>query len=357
VKTPFEKKAKGLGGTEKTVPDGSDTFSHDSRDPFPGNNSAKRTFPFRLPSLSPRSARNDREPAPARPPLPYGDTGIITLIVSIAALVFSLGTLISDMIRNRNILIHDLQVDGQVFHQTLLQLDRLQCFTDPRTSRSSGSGRCTDSGFFEPTPDTHGREILLQRAEYLEKRIVVLLKKLDMPEFGYITPVDYRTLAKAELKDLNFEKSRYFIDKEILSLKIYRSHPGYVIRSIHADLIRGWYRMILQKKKDHKHPARDDFDRAIAQAQSRVSILPMRNYLVVFILQSEGCARWLGESLFTHAPVSGEPNPEFEQSRVILHNEPSSISLLHQLRVNQKKLDSRNKDAVLRVCKTLFDQI
>ncbi|MCL4461022.1 MAG: hypothetical protein M1297_04805 [Nitrospirae bacterium] len=283
-----------------------------------------------------------------------GDTGIITLIVSIAALVFSLGTLISDMIRNRNILIHDLQVDGQVFHRTLLHLDRLQCFTDPRTS---GSGRCTDNGFFEPTPDTHGREILLQRAEYLEKRIVVLLKKLDMPEFGYITPVDYRTLAKAELKDLNFEKSRYFIDKEILSLKIYRSHPGYVLRSIHADLIRGWYRMILEKKRSHKHPAQDDFDRAIAQAQSRVIILPMRNYLVVFILQSEGCARWLGESLFTHAPVSGESNPEFEQARVILHNEPSSISLLHQLRVNQKKLDSRNRDAVLRVCKTLFDQI
>ena len=283
-----------------------------------------------------------------------GDTGIITLIVSIAALVFSLGTLISDMIRNRNILIHDLQVDGQVFHRTLLQLDRLQCFTDPRTS---GSGRCTDSGFFEPTPDTHGREILLQRAEYLEKRIVVLLKKLDMPEFGYITPVDYRTLAKAELKDLNFEKSRYFIDKEILSLKIYRSHPGYVLRSIHADLIRGWYRMILEKKRSHKHPAQDDFDRAIAQAQSRVIILPMRNYLVVFILQSEGCARWLGESLFTHKTVSGNSSPEFTRTRTILENEPPSISLLHELRRNQKALDSGNKNALLKVCKKLFDQI
>ena len=352
MKTPFEKKAKGLEGTEKTIPDGTDTFSHDSRDPFPGNNSEEWTSPFRFPSLSHRSAGNKREPAPARPLLPYGDTGIITLIVSIAALVFSLGTLISDMIRNRNILLHNLQVDGQVFHQTLLQMDRLHCFQGYRSG-----GHCSDKSFFEPTPDTHGREILLQRAEYLENRIVVLQKKLGMPEFGYITPVDYRALAKAELKDLNFEKSRYFIYKEILSLKAYRGHPGYVIRSIHADLIRGWYRMILQKKKDHKHLAQDDFNRAIAQAQSRVSILPMRNYLVVFILQSEGCSRWLGESLFTHAPVSDDSSPEFDQSRTILRNEPSSISLLHELRKNQKALDSRHKNAVLGVCKMLFDQI
>jgi hypothetical protein len=352
VKTPVEKKSKGLEGTEKTVPDGTDTFSHDSRDPFPENNSEKRTFPFRFPFRSPRSARNDREPSPARPSLTNGDTGIITLIVSIAALVFSLGTLISDMIRNRNILLHNLQVDGQVFHQTLLQMDRLHCFQGYRSG-----GHCSDKSFFEPTPDTHGREILLQRAEYLENRIVVLQKKLGMPEFGYITPVDYRALAKAELKDLNFEKSRYFIYKEILSLKAYRGHPGYVIRSIHADLIRGWYRMILQKKKDHKQLAQADFDRAIAQAQSRVSILPMRNYLVVFILQSEGCARWLGESLFTHSPISDDSSPEFDQSRIILRNEPSSISLLHELRKNQKALDSRHKNAVLRVCKRLFDQI
>ncbi|EAY57729.1 MAG: protein of unknown function [Leptospirillum rubarum] len=284
------------------------------------------------------------------------ETGIITLIVSIAALVFSLGTLISDMIRNRNILIHDLQVDGQVFHRTLLQLDRLQC-VQPSRSSSPTNRPCSDNGFFEPTPDTHGREILLQRAEYLEKRIVVLLKKLDMPEFGYITPVDYRTLAKAELKDLNFEKSHYFIDREFRTLKVYRNHPGYVIRSIHADLIRGWYRMILEKKSSHKHPAQDDFDRAIAQAQSRVIILPMRNYLVVFILQSEGCARWLGESLFTHKTVSGNSSPEFTRTRTILENEPPSISLLHELRRNQKTLDSGNKNALLKVCTKLFDQI
>ena len=115
--------------------------------------------------------------------------------------------------------------------------------------------------------------------------------------------------------------------------------------------------MILQKKKDHKQLAQADFDRAIAQAQSRVSILPMRNYLVVFILQSEGCARWLGESLFTHSPISDDSSPEFDQSRIILRNEPSSISLLHELRKNQKALDSRHKNAVLRVCKRLFDQI
>ena len=287
---------------------------------------------------------------------PSDDAGIITLIVSIAALVFSLGTLISDMIRNRNILIHDLQVDGQVFHRTLLQLDRLQCVAGPR-SRNLYNRPCADSGFFEPTPDTHGREILLQRAEYLEKRIVVLLKKLDMPEFGYITPVDYRTLAKAELKDLNFEKSRYFIDREFKTIKAYRNHPGYVIRLIHADLIRGWYRMILEKKRQDSHPAEEDFDRAIAQAQSRVIILPMRNYLVVFILQSEGCARWLGESLFTHKTVSGNSSPEFTRTRTILENEPPSISLLHELRRNQKALDSGNKNALLKVCKKLFDQI
>ncbi|MHB1926858.1 MAG: hypothetical protein ACYCRD_06280 [Leptospirillum sp.] len=289
-------------------------------------------------------------------PASRGDAGLITLIVSIAALIFSLGTLVSDVIRNRNILIHDLQVDGQVFHQTLLDLDRLQC--SQRSGRNDrDASYCANGGFFEPTPDNHGREILLQRAEYLERRIIVLLKKLDMPEFGYITPVDYRTLAKAELKDLNFEKAGYFISREILSLKIYRSHPGYVIRSIHADLIRGWYRMILEKKKEGGQSGEKDFDRAIAQAQSRVLVLPMRNYLVVFILQSEGCAHWLGESLFTHVPVSGEDIAEFDRSRAILENEPSSISLLRELRKNQKKLDSGKNGAVLSVCKGLFNQI
>ena len=58
---------------------------------------------------------------------PSSDKGVITLIISIAAVIFSLGTLISDMIRNRNLLIHDLQTDGQVFHRTLIQLDRLHC--------------------------------------------------------------------------------------------------------------------------------------------------------------------------------------------------------------------------------------
>lgn len=297
--------------------------------------------------------RNKKRPASIHLP---DDSGLITLIVSIAALIFSLGTLISDVIRNRNLLIHDLQVDGQVFHKTLLELDRLQCAQ--RTGESDNrTSYCSNGGFFEPTPDNHGREILLQRAEYLEKRIIVLLKKLDMPEFGYITPVDYRTLAKAELKDLNFEKAGYFIDKEIQSLKIYRNHPGYVIRSIHADLIRGWYRMILDKKRKGKQSGDKDFDRAIAQAQSRVLVLPMRNYLVVFILQSEGCARWLGESLFTHAPVFGEDISEFDRSRVILQNEPASISLLRELRKNQRKLDSGKSGNVLSVCKELFDQI
>ena len=297
--------------------------------------------------------KNEKRPASEHLP---GDSGLITLIVSIAALIFSLGTLISDEIRNRNLLIHDLQVDGQVFHKTLLELDRLQC-----AQRTGGSdfrkSYCSNEEFFESTPDYHGREILLQRAEYLEKRIIVLLKKLDMTEFGYITPVDYRTLAKTELKDLNFEKAGYFIDKEIQSLKIYRKHPGYVIRSIHADLIRGWYRMILDKKRKGKPSGDKDFDRAIAKVQSRVIVLPMRNYLVVFILQSEGCTRWLGESLFTHVPVVGEDISEFDRSRVILQNEPSSIRLLRELRKNQKKLDSGKSRNVLAVCKELFDQI
>ena len=317
----------------------------------------KRPSAFRSSSSSPGPDLNVPKTGSGRSVLSPDDTGIITLIVSLAALVFSLGTLISDVIRNRNLLIHDLQVDGQVFHRTLLELDRLQCLQTSRSNGQTGNVSCADNGFFEPTPDTHGREILLQRAEYLEKRIGVLLKKLDMPEFGYITPVDYRTLAKAELKDFNFEKSRSFIGKEFLSLKVYRNHPGYVIRSIHADLIRGWYRMIREKKSAHTHPAQDDFDRAIAQVQSRVKILPMRNYLIVFILQSEGCARWLGESLFTHATVSGDSSPEFRQTRIILDNEPSSIDLLHELRTNQKALDSGKRKALLKVCKKLFDQI
>ncbi len=260
------------------------------------------------------------------------------------------------MIRNRNLLIHDLQVDGQVFHQTLIRLNRLHCLPD-RPAGEMREGRCGESSFFAPVSNARGREILLQRAESLEGRIEILLKKLNMPEFGYITPVDYRILAKEEIRDLNFEKAKVFIDKEVQEIAVYRGHPGYVLRSIHADLMEGWYREILEGKKKGPSKGALYFQRALAKAQSQIRVLPVRNYMVIFILQEEGCARWIGQSLF-YAAVSGtgEIDP-FRQSREILANEPQSVKLLHPLRNNAVLFSSGKRPVVLSACTELFDEI
>lgn len=285
------------------------------------------------------------------------ESGFITLVIGLAALVFSLGTLISDMIRNRNLLTHNLQADGQAFHQTLLSLDRFQCSTSSSGSDPDRSVRCVQAGFFDPSPNSHGREILLQRAEYLEKRITFLLKRLNMPEFGYITPADYRALSKEELKDLNFEKAKYFIDKEVRALGIYRGHPGYVLRSIHADLMEGWYYSILNGKNSGDISGRRYFERAIAKTESHVVILPMKNYLVVFILQSEGCALWVGKTLFYASSTHQQQIGEFGKARAILRNVPSSLKLLHDLRKNQTVFESGQKNSILPACTEMFDKI
>ena len=287
---------------------------------------------------------------------PSSDKGVITLIISIAAVIFSLGTLISDMIRNRNLLIHDLQTDGQVFHRTLIQLDRMHC-SSFETKGPSSPGMCRDSSFFVPPSNSRGREILLQRAESLEGRIEILLKKLNMGEFGYITPVDYRTLAKEEIRDLNFEKANLYIGKEVREIAAYRGHPGYVLRSIHADLMKGWYQSILEgRKRDHTSGGRY-FDRALAKAQSQISILPVRNYTIVFILQEKGCARWVGRSLFyAKSREEGDGDP-FRISREILKNEPKSVKLLHPLRENAAIFEAGQREAVLSTCQELFEQI
>ncbi|MHB1285949.1 MAG: hypothetical protein ACYCYP_05195 [Leptospirales bacterium] len=285
------------------------------------------------------------------------DRGLITLIISVAALIFSLGTLVSDVIRNRNLLIHDLQVDGQVFHNTLISLDRMRCLGRSSKAMQPEPSRCVENGFFDPNPNSNGREILLQRAEYLEKRIAALLKKLDMHEFGYITPVDYRTLAKEELKDLNFEKSKYFIDREVEDLKTLEGHPDYVLRSIHADLMDGWYFSILNGKRTVNTSGKAYFERAMAKAHSSVTVLPLENYLVVSILQSEGCANWIGKSLFYSPTVHEQKVPEFDRSGEILRNEPPSFKLLYRLRHNQSVFDSGRKDDIMQVCTRVFDEI
>lgn len=284
------------------------------------------------------------------------DKGVITLIISIAAVIFSLGTLISDVIRNRNLLIHDLQIDGQVFHRTLIQLDRLHCASF-ETKGSFPSGICRDSSFFVPPSNSRGREILLQRAESLENRIEVLLRKLNMGEFGYVTPVDYRTLAKEEIRDLNFEKANLYIDKEVREIAVYRGHPGYVLRSIHADLMKGWYQSILEgRKRDHLSGGAY-FDRALAKAQSQISILPVRNYTIVFILQQKGCARWVGRSLFYDKSRERGDYDAFRISREILKNEPKSVKLLHPLRGHDAIFEAGQRGAILSTCQEMFEQI
>ncbi|MGC8529205.1 MAG: hypothetical protein ACP5OP_03275 [Leptospirillia bacterium] len=284
------------------------------------------------------------------------DTGVITLIISIAAVIFSLGTLVSDIIRNRNILIHDLQVDGQVFHRTLIQLERLHCYSIEE-KKASLPGMCNETSFFSPASNSRGQEILLQRAESLENRIEILLKKLNMGEFGYITPVDYRTLAKEEIRDLNFEKAKLYIGKEVREIGAYRGHPGYVLRSIHADLMEGWYKSILEgKKQDHLSGALY-FDRALARAQSQIAILPVRNYTIVFILQEKGCARWVGRSLFYSASRKKGEDEAFRISREILKNEPRSIRLLHPLRQNAAVFEAGQRGEILSICQEMFEQI
>lgn len=285
------------------------------------------------------------------------DKGIVTLIISIAAVIFSLGTLISDVIRNRNLLIHDLQIDGQVFHRTLIQLDRLHCHSfEEETTLPSGGG-CNESSFFAPSSNSRGREILLQRAESLEHRIEILLKKLNTGEFGYVTPVDYRTLAKEEIRDLNFEKAKLYIGKEVREIGVYRGHPGYVLRSIHADLMKGWYKSLLEgKNRDHLSGGMY-FDRALAKAQSQISILPVRNYTIVFILQQKGCARWVGRSLFYSTSRDEGEDDAFKISGEILKNEPKSVKLLHPLRKHAAVFEAGQRGAILAICQEMFEQI
>lgn len=280
------------------------------------------------------------------------DRGVVTLIISIAALLFSLGTLVSDVIRNRNLLLHDLQVDGQVFHRTLVRLDTIHC-----SPKASLNARCDDSEFFIPSSNSRGREILLQRAEYLESRIEALLRKLDMPEFGYITPVDYRTLAKEELRDLNFEKSRNLIDKEVKALSAYKGHPGYVLRTIHADLINGWYQEILSGKNPLHFGEDQYFSRAVSKAESQIAILPVRNYMVVFILQQEGCAQWMGESLFYARFSTTPPIRSFGRAHAILENEPLTVKILASLRANDQAFSSGEREGILSSCIRMFDKI
>lgn len=284
------------------------------------------------------------------------DGGLITLIISIAAVIFSLGTLISDVIRNRNLLIHDLQIDGQIFHQTLIRLDRLHCSPVP-DQEALTVGKCSEVSFFIPTSNSRGREILLQRAESLERRIEILLKKLDMREFGYLTPVDYRTLAKEEIRDMNFEKARVYIDKEVEEISSFRGHSGFVLRLIHADLMNGWYQEILEGKKRGGLAGARYFDRALARAESQISILPVRNYTVIFILQQKGCARWIGRSLFYSGTKGAEEIKAFRVSRKILENEPKSVKLLQPLRDNAVILDSGKREEILSTCQDLFEQI
>ncbi|MHB8422046.1 MAG: hypothetical protein ACYC9S_06865 [Leptospirales bacterium] len=287
------------------------------------------------------------------------EAGLVTIIVSLAALLFSLGTLLTDAFlnsgRNRNLLFHDLQVDGKVFHDTLLRIDRLHCKPGVAGDGLNAMNGCRRYSFFEPSLDSHAREILLQRAESLEKRITSLLAQLHLEDFGYITPVDYRTLAKEELKDLNFDKARSYIRKEVHLLEVYKGHSGYVQRQIHADLIKGWFFSIQHGKSFLA--GQGDFDQAVAKAESRVEILPMKNYLVVFILQSKGCAQWIGESLFAVTRAHQEKINGFLQSGAILRNEPRSERLLHSLRNNQRVFDSMQVDRIMSVCTEVFDQI
>ena len=293
---------------------------------------------------------------PQKGPDPSSDKGVITLIISIAAVIFSLGTLVSDLIRNRNLLIHDLQVDGQVFHRTLIELDRLHCFSFESKGASS-PGMCRDSSFFVPPSNSRGREILLQRAESLESRIEILLRKLNMGEFGYVTPVDYRTLAKEEIRDLNFEKANLYIGREVREIAAYRGHSGYVMRSIHADLIKGWYQSILEGRKRNHLTGGRYFDRALAKAQSQISILPVRNYTIVFILQQKGCARFVGRSLFYARSRDEGDDEAFRISRAILKNEPKSVKLLHPLREHAAIFEAGQRGAVLWTCQEMFEQI
>ena len=285
------------------------------------------------------------------------DKGLVTLVISFVALVFSLGTLWSDVIRNRNLLIHDLQVDGQIFHRTLLNLDQSSCAEPSPLAIVNEKNQCSASGFFETSANSHTQEIRLQRAEYLEKRIIALLDRLNMGQFGYITPIDYRTLAKAELKDLNFEKAKYFIDNEVKALSVYSGHPGYVYRVIRADLMRGWYYSILNKKKDGDTTGKAYFDRALSKAESRIKILPIKTYMVIFILQSAGCANWVEANYFYPQSLNNKRVHDFDQSHDILINEPSSMQLLQYLRGNQIILDSGQQSAILAVCNQMFDRI
>lgn len=287
------------------------------------------------------------------------ESGLVTIVLSLVALLFSLGTLLTDAVlnsgRNRNLLFHDLQVDGKVFHDTLLKIDQLHCKPVGQVSGTITMSGCRRYSFFEPSLDSHAREILLQRAESLEKRITSLLAQLHLEDFGYITPVDYRTLAKEELKDLNFDKSRYFIRKEVDLLNAYKGHAGYVQRLIHADLIKGWFFSIQHGRSFVA--GQGDFDQALAKAESRVEILPMKSYLVVFILQSKGCAQWIGESLFAATRSHQSKINGFLQSGAILRNEPATEQLLQSLRDNQRVFESKWNRKIMSVCTEIFDQI
>ncbi len=274
------------------------------------------------------------------------DRGIVTIIVSILAILFSMGTLLADVVlnkgRNHNLFLHDLQVDRDIFHKTLFQFVKLSCL-DPDfylSDQSKARSRCRH--FTIPQTEGIRRELLLQKSEFLEAQIENALREVHEDPSSSLTPIDFRILAKGELLQLNFKQADIYVHQSIDVLNHIENASTIINirRHIRANLMKGW--LSFMEHGEENQSGRQDFDQAISEAdQEEVSEQGERLYYIVYILQSRGCADVIAESL--HHSINrqvAEDQKFFSASETILSNKIIRYPLLTPLKNQQKTLEA-----------------